>query len=206
MLTSFYQNSANRVSSYAFFNLRNLLYLIKLQFNIHDIDSDFDVFVAFETMNNRGKRLSNLEILKNRLIYLTTIFPDDRLGQSEREQMRRDINEAWKEIYYELGRNKKNPLNDDDFLRNHWYLYFKYSRVTGDDYIIHLLNKVFTPKAVYGETVELKLNSLAEDQEYIPSDMITVIDADDGILNPIEITDYVKNLQKVAPYWYYILN
>ena len=28
VLTSFYQNSANRVSSYAFFNLRNLLYLI----------------------------------------------------------------------------------------------------------------------------------------------------------------------------------
>ena len=29
------------------------------------IDNDFNVFVAFETMNNRGKRLSNLELLKN---------------------------------------------------------------------------------------------------------------------------------------------
>ena len=27
----------------------------KLQFNIHYIDDDFDVYVAFETMNNRGK-------------------------------------------------------------------------------------------------------------------------------------------------------
>lgn len=41
-------------------------------FNLHEIEDDFDVFVAFETMNNRGKKLSNLELLKNRLIYLTT--------------------------------------------------------------------------------------------------------------------------------------
>ena len=36
----------------------------KLMFNIYNIDDDFNVFVAFETMNNRGKRLSNLELLK----------------------------------------------------------------------------------------------------------------------------------------------
>lgn len=93
-----------------------------------------------------------------------------------------------------MGRNKRNPLSDDEFLRNHWYLYFKYSRVTGEDYILHLLNKVFTPKAVYGEEVEVKLRSLADEQEYLPSDMMTVIDADDGILNPVEITDYIKSL------------
>ena len=40
-------------------------------FNIHEIADDYDVFVAFETMNNRGKKLTNLELLKNRLIYLT---------------------------------------------------------------------------------------------------------------------------------------
>ena len=39
-----------------------------------DIDDDFDVFVAFETMNNRGKKLSNLEILKNRLMKLLIGF------------------------------------------------------------------------------------------------------------------------------------
>lgn len=27
-------------------------------FNLHEIDDDYDVFVAFETMNNRGKRLT----------------------------------------------------------------------------------------------------------------------------------------------------
>ena len=32
-----------------------------LMFNIHEIDDDYDVFMAFETMNNRGKKLTNLE-------------------------------------------------------------------------------------------------------------------------------------------------
>ncbi len=41
-------------------------------FNIYEIESEIDVFVAFETMNNRGKPLSHLELLKNRLIYLST--------------------------------------------------------------------------------------------------------------------------------------
>ncbi|MBS3948990.1 MAG: hypothetical protein KGZ57_11975 [Dethiobacter sp.] len=34
---------------------------------LHEIEDDYDVFVAFETMNNRGKKLTNLELLKNRL-------------------------------------------------------------------------------------------------------------------------------------------
>jgi hypothetical protein len=34
-------------------------------FNEYIIKDEFDVFVAFETMNNRGKSLSDLELLKN---------------------------------------------------------------------------------------------------------------------------------------------
>ena len=53
------------------------------------IDNDFNVFVAFETMNNRGKRLSNLELLKNRLIYLSTIFSDE---EDNKKAIRKNIN------------------------------------------------------------------------------------------------------------------
>ena len=48
-------------------------------FNEHVIKDEFDVFVAFETMNNRGKNLSDLELLKNRLIYLTTLYTNEEL-------------------------------------------------------------------------------------------------------------------------------
>ncbi|MFZ2889180.1 DUF262 domain-containing protein, partial [Sulfuricurvum sp.] len=46
----------------------------QFKYNVYEIADDLDVFVAFETMNNRGKKLSNLELLKNRLIYLSTKF------------------------------------------------------------------------------------------------------------------------------------
>jgi len=106
-----------------------------LMFNLHEIEDDFDVFVAFETMNNRGKKLSNLELLKNRLIYLTTLYEENELSIDGQQVIRDQINDAWKDIYYNLGRNKRNPLSDDDFLVAHWIMYFQYSREKGDEYI-----------------------------------------------------------------------
>src|SRR6202021_2567248 len=63
-----------------------------LLFNIYAISSEIDVFVAFETMNNRGKPLSYLELLKNRLIFLSTKL---RVDDTERSTVRRVINESW---------------------------------------------------------------------------------------------------------------
>lgn len=130
-----------------------------LMFNLHEIEDDFDVFVAFETMNNRGKKLSNLELLKNRLIYLTTLYEENELTQDERSILREDINDAWKEVYYQLGRNKQNPLSDDDFLIAHWIMYFQYTRQKGDDYIRFLLEEKFTPQNIFNKT-EVKLDSI----------------------------------------------
>ncbi|MDQ1002698.1 uncharacterized protein with ParB-like and HNH nuclease domain [Neobacillus niacini] len=106
-----------------------------LMFNLHEIHDDFDVFVAFETMNNRGKKLSNLELLKNRLIYLTTLYDDGELKADDQKVLREKINDAWKEVFYQLGRNKQKPLSDDDFLTAHWIMYFQYTRQKGDDYM-----------------------------------------------------------------------
>ena len=50
-------------------------------FNEYAIKDEFDVFVAFETMNSRGRKLSDLELLKNRLIYLTTLYSDQELDE-----------------------------------------------------------------------------------------------------------------------------
>lgn len=170
----------------------------KLQFNIHDIDDDFDVFIAFETMNNRGKKLSNLEILKNRLIYLTTIFPDNILSFEEKATLRKNINETWREVYHQLGRNKDKPLDDDEYLRAHWTMFYKYTRNKGDDYIQFLLNKQFTPKAVYGENVELIYKAF-DGEEY---EVMEELYDNEEILVPKEISDYVNSLKELAKYWY----
>ena len=123
-------------------------------FNEYVIQNEFDVFVAFETMNNRGKRLSDLELLKNRLIYLTTLYSDDELDLAGRKTLRDAINDAWKEVYYQLGRNDKRPLNDNDFLKAHWIMYFQYSRKKGNDYIKFLLGEQFSPQKILKGMVE----------------------------------------------------
>ena len=46
-----------------------------LDLDVRQIKEPFDVQEVFETLNNRGKQLSVLERLKNRLIYLTVKLP-----------------------------------------------------------------------------------------------------------------------------------
>lgn len=117
----------------------------RLKFNYYEIDDSLDVYVTFETMNNMGKDLSHLELLKNRLIYLSTLLHKD---DETKERLRKDINETWKTIYEYLGKNKENPLDDDVFLFNHWVMYFTYDRSQSDVYAEFLLKKKFTSKNV----------------------------------------------------------
>ena len=117
----------------------------KLKFNYYEIDDSLDVYVTFETMNNRGKELSHLELLKNRLIYLSTLLHE---SDETKSRLRKDINETWKTIYEYLGKNKENPLDDDVFLFNHWIMYYTYDRSQSDVYADFLLKRKFTAKNV----------------------------------------------------------
>ena len=183
---------------------------LHLMFNLHEIEDDYDVFVAFETMNNRGKKLTNLELLKNRLIYLTTLFDDKQFDARNKEQLRANINETWKEVYYQLGRNQNAPLSDDDFLRAHWITYFQYTRKRGDDYIHFLLNK-FSAKNVFEKfTVVTQTNGaeplpdfeIIEDDD-TPDDTTEAEALTVSKLAPLEISDYINSLKAMAEHWYY---
>lgn len=125
----------------------------RLKFNYYEIDDSLDVYVTFETMNNRGKDLSHLELLKNRLIYLTTLLRED---DETKGRLRRDINETWKTIYEYLGKNKEKPLEDDGFLFNHWIMYYTYDRSQSDVYADFLLKKKFTSKNVISGYISIK--------------------------------------------------
>ena len=109
--------------------------------NVYELVQELDVFVVFETMNNRGKPLSKLELLKNRLIYLSTVAPT---GEADKEALRGNVNEAWKTLYEFLGREPERVLNDDEFLRAHWIMYFDYSRDEASRFAEFLLNAHFT--------------------------------------------------------------
>lgn len=204
----------NLEALYADENMEGLskLYLkltLRLMFNIHEIDDDYDVFIAFETMNNRGKKLTNLELLKNRLIYLTTLYSDVKFDELDKANLRGQINDAWKEVYYQLGRNEHVPLSDDDFLRAHWISYFSYSRKKGDDYIHFLLSKfsaknIFEKKTVVVEQANQSLDTDIdfslddENEEYSSEPEVMVVSK----LEPHEISEYVNSLKDIAKYWY----
>lgn len=136
-----------------------------LKFNFYEIDDELDVYVTFEIMNNRGKPLSKLELLKNRLIYLTTLLDED---EHSRDKLRSNINEVWKTIYEFLGKNIHNTLDDDTFLKNHWIMYFKYDRKKANAFSEFLLNEYFIAKRVRTEDVDKKIG-YEEISDYILS-------------------------------------
>lgn len=149
-----------------------------LKFNFYEIDEELDIYVTFETMNNRGKPLSKLELLKNRLIYLTTLLEED---DNIKGKLRKDINEVWKTIYEYLGKNIESTLDDDYFLKNHWIMYFKYDRKQSNAFSNFLLNEYFTAKRV-----------LTKDK--------------DNKIGYLEIEEYISSLSKSIKAWYYMHN
>jgi uncharacterized protein with ParB-like and HNH nuclease domain len=179
----------------------------KLLFNINYISDDFDVYVSFETMNNRGKSLTNLEILKNRLIYLTTLF--DSSKDDECQELRKKINDAWKEIYFQLGRNPEYSLSDDEFLRAHWIIFFKYTRKRGDDYIKFLLD-YFSHRKIQQQTVVEEfqegcpIEESWDNDEESEEDVTDVVPADAQGLTLQNINKYVESLKTLAGKWYEI--
>lgn len=190
---------------------------LQLKFDLIEVgpNDDFNIFVAFETINNRGKQLTNLEKLKNRLVYLTTLDTIS-LVPGKISPIRKTINEAWGEIYRQLGRNfkkssngKVSVLDDDEFLKTHWILYFQYSRKTGNDYIDYLLGKKFTV-----QNVMKNLATTESTQEYVKDEEDAEIEElhdltdekETTIANGLsqkEIQEYVINLRDTAEMWYY---
>jgi hypothetical protein len=113
-----------RISSLTHSELETLFSKVtqQLVFNAYEISKEIDVFVAFETMNNRGKPLSALELLKNRLIYLVANVQEAQPGDGK--MLRKQINDAWAVVYHNLGRNENRPLDDDQFLQTHLANYY----------------------------------------------------------------------------------
>ena len=215
---NFFKNRIeNYVEQYGVQKLEEIYRKITLQlkFNLYDIKDDFNVYVAFETMNNRGKRLSYLELLKNRLIYLSTVFDN---SEDEKNQVRADINDTWREIYGYLGKNKNYPLSDDEFLQNHWMIYFGYQtrKIQGNQtipYYTYLLNKYFIqqnidPTNMYvPDLTNLTINTEIEEEleklEQEENVQDNVISNDKQInLTLVDIQKYVNSLKELIQYWY----
>jgi len=94
----------------------------RLLFNEYVVSNNTEIGVVFETMNNRGIGLSNLEIVKNRLLYLTSKIKTDEENQSRLTNLVTEINNKWATILKNLTLPNR-VLDEDTFLNNHWIIY-----------------------------------------------------------------------------------
>ncbi len=126
--TSFY--AKNLIDAYAFFKEKisdtpvgtlekmfNSL-IKKMLFSVVELnDNRIDPFSSFETINNRGKDLSTLELLKNRLHFVAHKICDEE----DLENLQQEINDTYTRIYHDLRFFKDDHL--DDFLK-HFVAYY----------------------------------------------------------------------------------
>ena len=155
-----------------------------LQFDIRTIEKDLDVQAVFETMNNRGKPLSTLEKLKNRLIYLTEKLKNEK---EDKRNLRNKINDAWGKIYSCLAQNPDSILDEDVFLSAHLSLYRKPKEA------------VFSEKIAEEKVFQMFCNK----SEKFDKD-------ESGEKEPTvsysKIEDYIIKLSEAAPVWFKIHN
>jgi uncharacterized protein with ParB-like and HNH nuclease domain len=137
-----------------------------LWFNIFLIPKELNIFTVFETMNFRGKPLSILELLKNRLINIT--YSDNELNEEEKTNFRSKIHAKWKSIYQQLGKKSKKNLLDDDYLKIHWLMYFDHSQKKlsqFNDMKADLLDGIFSQKNNSPYLVSEELMKYVDDLE-----------------------------------------
>jgi uncharacterized protein with ParB-like and HNH nuclease domain len=161
-------------------NEKEILYkklTTSLLFDIRTIENDIDVQAVFETMNNRGKPLSILEKLKNRLIYLSTKLSNPI---EDIENLRNRINDAWGTIYTWLAKNPDQVLDEDTFLSAHLSLYSEPQEYT------------FSEKAAEEKVFKMFCNKASKYNE-------------EQVSYPI-IDKYIVSLSEFAPLWYEIHN
>ncbi|RKV45172.1 hypothetical protein DD780_06410 [Helicobacter pylori] len=126
--TSFY--AKNLISAYEFFKektsnitnptLNKLLDALtkKMLFSVVELnDNRIDPFSSFETINNRGKDLSTLELLKNRLHFVAHKICDE----GDLENLQQEINDTYTRIYHDLRFFKDDHL--ESFLK-HFVAYY----------------------------------------------------------------------------------
>jgi hypothetical protein len=98
-----------------------------LKLNLYVVEDAAEVGVIFEVMNNRGKPLSELDLVKNYVLYLGT-----KLDLPE-HSLHSDVVRAWGLIFRDLmTAGLTGSEHEDQLLRAHWLLAYDYQRKNWD--------------------------------------------------------------------------
>jgi len=116
--------------------------------------TEIDISMVFETLNFRGKPLSHLELLKNRLLYLLARNSDKIQNH---KSLKKQVIATWLTVYEYLGKIDKRWINEDEFLRSYWLIFFNQNnRVKGqfNDFVEDIFDNIFPIKSESNEYLE----------------------------------------------------
>ncbi|WP_367691308.1 DUF262 domain-containing protein [Helicobacter pylori] len=194
--TSFY--AKNLIDAYAFFKekisdtpmeaLEKMFDALikKMLFSVVELnDNRIDPFSSFETINNRGKDLSTLELLKNRLHFVAHKICDEE----DLENLQNEINDTYTRIYHDLRFFEDDDLKD--FLKHFVAYYYGEKR----DFKERLLNTAFDAHKKYDDLYDEyeKINDLLLHLSYSSKVWYFLHMLDDEELR-IEITPKMRGL------------
>ncbi|KOS31652.1 DUF262 domain-containing protein [Helicobacter pylori] len=168
----------------------------KMLFSVVELnDNRIDPFSSFETINNRGKDLSTLELLKNRLHFVAHKICDE----GDLENLQNEINDTYTRIYYDLGQFEDAHL--EDFLK-HFVAYYYGEKSKFKE---RLLNTAFDAHKKYDDLYEEyeKINDLLLHLSYsskvwhflhTPDEKSIALIFDDNRKLEMEITPKMRSL------------
>ena len=146
-----------------------------LGFLVYDVQSVAEVGVILETLNERGRALSDLEKTKNYLLYLARSIKDER-GY----QLVDLVNNAWAAIFRNLAGQQGDA--DDQLLRAHWLATQNPDRSAWKR-IASIKARFDRSNYISGETRIVPVSKAAKDQD----------EAWDRLFK--DVTSYVKSLR-----------
>ena len=98
----------------------------QLHFNLYEVERAGEVGVIFEVMNDRGKQLTDLEKVKNYLLYCASSLG---VSQVNRDSLAHSINDAWGQILRQLmDAELGSPANENQLLRSDWLIRYDAQR------------------------------------------------------------------------------
>lgn len=116
---------SKKVNSLDYEKLQEVIYKVlnKIVAIRYEVETDAEAGLIFEVVNDRGRPLSQLDKIKNYLIYLSY--------KGDYENLAHDINESWGKIFKNIAPIKN--FDEEQLLRFHWIMYTGESR----EYDVH---------------------------------------------------------------------
>lgn len=166
-------------STKTLFQIRNHLYS-KFKLNIFELEEESEVGLVFETMNDRGLPLSDIDKVKNYLIYLAHKLNDSQLAK--------DVNRKFGEIFSELMKihDISQTKIENQFLKDCYIVYKGETKNLND--IHQKIKNSITQKDIY------KINGIFDNNNILRQKKIN------------EIKDFVNFLHKTAENYSILIN